>query len=190
MIRDGVHAVLLAAGAGTRFGGGKLTALWRGEPLVRTSARIALASPAERVTAVTGADAPVVEAALAPLAGLVCVRNPDWEDGLAGSLRAGLDALPSDATHILVFLGDMPLVDPGLAARLLNEMGDAPAIVASCQGVPLHPVAFSAALIPRLRSLTGDKGARSALLATKGVRTIEVATPEAARDIDRPEDLF
>lgn len=71
----GTHALLLAAGAGTRFGGGKLTASWRGEPLVCAAARIALASPAERVTAVVGKDAGMVAQALAELGrGLNCAQ--------------------------------------------------------------------------------------------------------------------
>lgn len=191
MIQAGAYALLLAAGGGRRFGGGKLTAPWRGEPLVRAAARIALRSPAEHVIAVVGHDAAGVTAALHPLdAGrLVIVENPDWRDGLSSSLRAGLRALPPSAEFVILFLGDMPLIDPDVAGRLLEQLGDAPAILPNWRGKPAHPVVFRASIMPALAMVTGDRGARDALAALAGVRNVEVDGAWATTDVDTTDDL-
>lgn len=191
---SGYHAVLLAAGAGTRFGGGKLLAPWRGEALVRHAARIALAAPVDLCVAVTGFDAPGVEAALAGLGGgLRTLRAEAWEEGMAASLRAGVAALPAGSRGVVVFLGDMPLVPRGLAARLLAALeAGAPAAEAVLVGMapgPAHPVAFGRALYPALLSLRGDRGGRGLLAGIEGVARIPTANRGAATDVDRPEDM-
>ena len=187
----GVHALLLAAGGGARFGGAKLTASWRGEPLICAAARIALASPAERVTAILGHDAHSVSAALTPLIGdrLSIAMNPDWREGLSASLRVGLRALPASTRRIIMFLGDMPLVDPHLAARLLSMLDDASAILPMWRGRPAHPVVFRADLIPSLMSIEGDQGARKLLGSLPGVRVIEIEYQSSTLDVDTPGDL-
>lgn len=187
----GNFALLLAAGEGSRFGGGKLTALWRGEPLVCAAARAALAGPFEELIAITGSDAGTVEAALAELCDerVSIVHNPDWREGMARSLLCGLAALPARAERVAVFLGDMPLVDPALAAILLSRIGRAPAALASSGKQPLHPVVIARSAFPLLANLSGEKGARSILYNVEGSVHIEHDRPLSALDIDRPADL-
>ena len=183
------HAIVLAAGGGSRFGGRKMLADWNGEPLVAAAARIALAAPVARVTVVTGADADDVEAALAPLAGprLATARNADWRTGIASSLRTGIDSLPEDAACALIFLGDMPLVPADIAARLLRALdGGAPAALTEFGGALGHPVAFSRALFARLRELDGDRGARALLASLPETARICADEPGCIIDIDEP----
>lgn len=187
------HALLLAAGAGSRFGGRKLLAPWRGEALVRAAARIALAAPVESCTVVTGSDADEVEAALEGLdaARLVKVRAPGWRAGLAASLRAGVASLPASSRGVVVFLGDMPLV-PSTAAWLLLaalDEGAAGAEMRHRQG-PAHPVAFGRVLFEDLLALQGDAGGRHILAGRDDVARFETEEAGAAFDIDRPEDLL
>lgn len=185
------HAIVLAAGRGSRFGGRKMLAEWRGEPLVLAAVRAALAGPVARVTVVTGADGDEVEAALAPMASprLAVVGNPDWRSGIASSLRAGLAALPEDAACAVIFLGDMPLVPIDAAARLLAALATgAPAALSEVDGVPAHPVAFSRALFGAVRQLQGDRGARALLAALPGVARIAADDPGCLFDVDRPSD--
>jgi molybdenum cofactor cytidylyltransferase len=189
----GRHGILLAAGAGTRFGGGKLTADWRGAPLVVWAARAALAARVERVTVVLGARADQVRAALTVLTDerLHFVVARDWALGQSASLKAGIRALPGDATGFAVFLGDMPAVDPGLADRLLDAIeAGAPAARAHAPTGPAHPAAFSTPLIPELLALGGDQGGRAVFdrLGDES-RLIETDDPGAVLDIDRRSDL-
>lgn len=189
----GRNAIVLAAGAGRRFGGSKLTATWRGEPLIVAAVRTALASNVERVMVVTGADAEAVAAALTPLGDprVRFITAPDWDEGMAASLRTGIAALPVHTQAVVVFLGDMPLIPPALADRLLDAvMGGAPAAVVRSPLGPAHPVAFSATLFPELLSLRGDRGARS-VLETIGDAVAMVDSDDAGVvfDVDRPDDL-
>lgn len=188
----GYHALLLAAGAGTRFGGRKLLAPWMGEPMVRASARIALAAPVEACIAVTGCDAALVEVALRGLGGgrLRIVHAPGWSEGVAASLRAGLAALPGGSRGVAVFLADMPLVPPAAAGPLLDALeGGAVGAEYVSDARPAHPVAFARALYPDLARLEGDAGGRRLLAGRTDVVRIATADPGATFDVDLPADL-
>lgn len=191
---DGRHAIVLAAGAASRFGGGKLTALWRGEPLVRHAVRAALETNVKDVVLVVGAGADEVRQAVAPLSDprLTIVEAADWADGLSASLRTGLSKLPADAAAVAVFLGDMPEVDARIADRLLDAiLGGAPAARPCTPFGPAHPTAFSTQVFPALMRLTGDQGGRPVLDALgDAVAFIETDDPGAVFDVDRPEDLL
>ncbi len=190
-VQTGNVAILLAAGGGSRFGGGKLTASWHGEAIVTAAARAALAGPFKRILVVTGADADAVAGAVLSLADprLTIVHNQDWAEGIAASLRCGLAALPSGTERVAIFLGDMPLVDPALASRLLPLLAAAPAALAHCAGRPLHPVVFSRVAFPRLAALRGDAGARDLLSKLEGVVRVEVSSSDSAFDVDTAADL-
>lgn len=186
------HAILLAAGAGTRFGGRKLLADWRGEPLVVVAARIALAAPVAEVIVVLGADAAEVGEALEQMREqrLRAVHNPEWRTGLASSLKAGIAALPPSSERAVVFLGDMPRVPPGLAAALLEAVEHgAPAALVEVAGKPGHPAAFGRAVYPLIAGLTGDVGARKQLAALPGTRVFRSDDEGCLFDVDRRPDL-
>ena len=188
----GCHALVLAAGAGTRFDGAKLLADFRREALVRHAVRAMLASRVERVTVILGARGDEVTAALADLASprLVTVKCPDWQEGLSASLRCGIAALPSDCRAVAVALGDMPLIDPGLADTALGYvLTGAPAVLPQYRNRPAHPVALSRTVFDRLRRLSGDRGARAALKRLPGIVHLETEDPGSARDIDTRADL-
>lgn len=188
----GHHAILLAAGAGRRFGGRKMLAPWRGEPLVLAAARAALAAPVEACVAVLGCDAAQVEAALAPLRSdrLRILVAEDWRLGLSASLRRGVLALPGRSRGAVVFLGDMPLVPLDAAARLLTLLeGGAEAAEVLCRGRPAHPVAFAACLYGQASSLEGDAGLRRVLRGRQAVLRIETEDEGSVHDVDEPHDL-
>ena len=188
----GTHALVLAAGAARRVGGGKLVTPFEGRPLIRWAVAAALATRAESVTIVLGADADRISSALADmddprLRTCVC---PNWDDGLSASLRCGLDSLPAIARALLIFLGDMPRVSSALADELLaSVLAGAPAALPIHQGQPGHPVAIGACLFPALRTLTGDMGAGRLLRTMPGVIRIETPDRGAVTDIDTVADL-
>jgi molybdenum cofactor cytidylyltransferase len=191
---DGRHALVLAAGAASRFGGGKLVVDWRGAPLVTWAVRAALAAQVDQATVVLGAEADQVQRALTQVVvddRLRLVEALDWDQGQSASLRAGVRALPADARAVAVFLGDMPSVDPAMADRLLDAvLAGAPAARLRSPRGPAHPAAFSAEVFPDLLALTGDQGARS-LFDRLGaaVAVFETDHPGATLDIDTPGDL-
>lgn len=190
----GWAALILAAGAGRRFGagepGGKLLADLGGAPVIRRTAEAVLAAGFGEVVVATGADHDGIRAALD---GLACriIPAPDWEEGMAASLRAGLAALGAPDRGVFVFLGDMPLVPVGLCAALGDlALSEGYAARPRVGGKPGHPVAFTRAALPDLAALTGDTGAAVLLKGrAEGVAYLDTEASGALLDIDSPADL-
>ena len=116
--QERIAAIVLAAGAGSRFGGGKLLAPLQGRPVLQhVLDRLASAALAE-VVVVLGADAPAIEAGI-DWRGERRVRNPDPGRGLASSVEAGLAAIPPGTAGVLLVLGDQPRLAVGAVEALL-----------------------------------------------------------------------
>lgn len=193
-----LHAVVLAAGRGARFGGGKLLADYGGRPVLEAALETAFAAPVAGVTLVLGCDADRVRAAAerryleAVRSGaLQIVEAEHWAQGMAASLQAGVGALPSDAVGVFVLLGDMPRIPHAVLSPLAEVLfDDATAAAPVWQGRRGHPVLIGAALFPAIHQLEGDRGA-GALLATLGPGLAEIPAPNdgVLFDVDEPGDL-
>lgn len=187
---DGWSALILAAGAGRRFGGSKLLADLAGVPVIRRTAEAVLSAGFGEVVVATGAAHPAITAALD---GLACriVPAPEWQEGMAASLRAGLVALGTPERGVFVFLGDMPLVPVALCASLADLAAEAGyAARPRVGGQPGHPAAFTRAAFPDLVRLTGDTGAAALLKGRiEGVAYLDTSDTGAVLDIDSPADL-
>ena len=174
-----ICGLVLAAGAGTRFGeSSKLLASLHGRPLLEHAVQAQCAVAAiDRVMVVLGSRADEVRAAVefGRAEPVVCA---DWESGPGASLRCGLRAL-ADASKVIVTLGDEPLLTPALIARFVPEP---PGTRAVFGGRPGHPVVLG----PKHYDAVADQGARDLL---RGGRTIECAGLGSDRDVDTPEDL-
>jgi molybdenum cofactor cytidylyltransferase len=187
-----VGAVLLAAGRSSRMGGpNKLLARFDGVPLVRRTAERLLASGADPVIAVVGHQAAGMREALAGLA-VTIVENRDFASGIAGSLKAGIRALPGAVDGALVVLADMPGVMTADHQRLVaafSRHGGQAVVRATAGGQRGNPVILPRALMARVEELDGDTGARH-LVETGGLEIVDVELGEAARiDVDTPEAL-
>jgi molybdenum cofactor cytidylyltransferase len=192
-----MEALVLAAGAGARFGGGKLTHRWEGGALIDGALAGAFAAPARSVTVVIGADAGV-EAAAGAFAAKIgaqgrlrIVRCPDHAEGMGATLRTGVASLPDDAAGVFVFLGDMPRVPAAILPRLVAALaGGTQAAAPAHRGQRGHPVLFAAALFPQLRRSRGDEGARAALkMLGERLTLVETEDDGVLFDVDRPGDL-
>ena len=177
--------LILAAGAGTRFGEiPKQLAPLHGRPLLQWAVDAQCAVPAELlapIVVVLGAHAEQVAAGVdfRRSEPVICAQ---WETGQSASLRCGLRAL-ADAQTILVTLGDAPLITPEVIARFIAEP---PGTRAGYGGRPGHPVVLGAAQIAALRDNAGDRGAREVL---RGAPMLEVGHLCSGRDVDTPADL-
>ncbi len=194
-----LEALVLAAGSGSRFGGAKLLAPWRGGALLDGALSAAFAAPARTVTLVTGAHAEGVGAAaervsdeLGEAGRLRLVHAKDHAAGLSASLKAGIASLPPDTAWVFVFLGDMPQVPATMAGRLVEaQMDGALAAAPVLNGVRGHPVLMSRALFEAVAQLDGDRGAGAVLAGLGGrLALVETDDPGVLRDIDRPGDLW
>jgi CTP:molybdopterin cytidylyltransferase MocA len=140
-----IAAVVLAAGAATRYGSPKQL--------------VFLPAVLERLAQTAVDDVVVVEGAY-PLDELQLnirvVRCPDWEQGPGASLRCGLAALGNDVEAALVVLADGPALDPRAVERVLEHRNDAPVVAASYDGTRDHPAVLSRVVWDRVP----DEGAR------------------------------
>ena len=193
---DGTPAVaglLLAAGGGRRLGGRPKALLpHRGRPLVEHAVRVLREGGCRTVHVVLGARADEVRAR-ASLPGCVLVDNPDWEQGMGSSLRAGLGSLAgTGAGAALVSLVDQPGIGPEAVARVLAaNAGEESLVSASYDGERGHPVLFGAAHWAGIAATAqGDRGAR-AYLKKHRPEVVLVECGDVARpfDIDTEADL-
>ena len=179
-----IAGLVLAAGAGTRFGssGSKLLAEFRGRPLVEHAIAAMTAVPElERVVVVLGSRSDQVRAAVdfGRAEPVVCA---DWEAGQSASLRCGLAVL-TEAERVIVTLGDEPALTPAVIERFLKQPDGARAVY---NGRPGHPVVLGREQLAAVRGLGGDEGARSLLQGGPQVECSDLCRPH---DVDTPEDL-
>lgn len=186
---DNVYAIILAAGASSRMGRPKQLLEWRNRSLLEHAVLNAQTVLGERVIVVLGAHADAIQASV-DLSAVTVIENPDWREGMAASIRAGVQALPESAAAALILLCDQPLVNAEHMQNLLNAWQNAPARIVASQ---YHnsvggPALFPAGFFEHLLSLSGDRGAKPALMKFED-RLIKVPLPEAALDVDSAGDF-
>jgi len=185
-----IAGILLAAGEGRRFGGGKLLQpLADGTPLALAAADTLRRGGVERVMAVVRPDDPGLARHLEG-AGAEAVPSAASERGMGASLAAGVAAAP-EAEGWLIALADMPWIAPATVAAVAGAVRAGALLAAPVHGGRGgHPVGFSAALGDELRALDGDAGARG-VVAGHRQRLVQVAVddPGVLRDVDEPGDL-
>jgi molybdenum cofactor cytidylyltransferase len=186
------EAVVLAAGSGSRFGGGKLLAAWGAGVLLEGALAAAFAAPVRDVTVVIGADAEAVAAAARRFdPSVLIVHAHDHAEGMGASLRAGIASLPADAAGAFVFLGDMPRAPTGVLQPMAEAVRDGALAAAPVfRGQRGNPVLLGRDLFPQLLALTGDAGARGVLQGLGDrLALIESSDDGVLFDVDRPSDL-
>ncbi|MBI3028825.1 MAG: nucleotidyltransferase family protein [Candidatus Rokubacteria bacterium] len=157
-----IAGIVLAAGLSRRMGRAKLLLDWGGAPVIRRAVEQVLAGGVHELVVVVGREAPAVREALAGLP-IRFVENPAPEAGQASSIACGVSALGPAISAALIALGDQPALPSEVIPRLLQTFHETgKAIVAPLyRGTQGNPVLFAAAVFPELRTLTGDRGARS-----------------------------
>jgi molybdenum cofactor cytidylyltransferase len=179
-----VYAVILAAGASTRLGSPKQLLQWRGLSLLEHTIAQANEVLDERVYLVLGAQAELIKNTL-HLHTPNTLLNADWHDGMATSIRTGLNALPANAQAVLILLCDQPMITALHLQKILQTWAVAPLeIVASYYQESLGvPAVFPASYFGLLLNLQGDRGAKQVLRQFQE-QVISVALPEAEFDVD------
>ncbi len=184
-----IVGVLLAAGAGTRFGGDKLLArLPDGTPIGVRAARTLRSAVDRGLAVVRSGD--VTLARLLEAEGLDVAVFSDADEGMGASLAFGVGAAP-DADGWIVALADMPFVRRETVETVVGLLRAGAWIVAPCrQGRRGHPVGFSRGLFPELIRLGGDRGARVLLERYPSrVETFESEDEGILLDVDTLRDI-
>jgi len=191
--RPRIAAVILAAGQSRRMGpSNKLLADIGGKKMVAHVADAVQASQARPVVAVVGHQADEVRAALAGR-DILFVDNPDHAEGISGSLKLGLRALPRGVDGAIICLGDMPRVSATQIDRLIsafNPLEGRAICVPTFDGKRGNPVLFARRFFEEMESVAGDVGARH-LIGEAPELVCEVAMEDRGvlLDVDTPEAL-
>lgn len=193
-----VFAIILAAGRSSRFGGDKLLAPLHGRPLLAHVLEAAMSSSRAgivRVVYLVVRDAGSLEARLGQAAEARVIVAERAAEGLALSLRAGLDRVaavaPATGAAALVLLGDQPGVRREVIAEVIRRWRTtgAPAVrprYADRPDEPGHPVLIDRQLWAEVAALEGDTGPGQ-FLRGRAVELVDV--PGRNPDIDTPGDL-
>ena len=179
--------LVLAAGAGRRFGGPKALAEIDGQRLVDRAAGLLRSGGCDHVVIVSGAARFDVD-------GAAVVHNPHWASGMGSSLRVGLGAMPAEATAAVVVLVDTPWLAPEAVRRVVAahaaSAGRADLAVATYGGRRGHPVLLAREHWAAIAvGADGDAGARSYLAGRTDVVEIDCTGVGDPADVDTPEQL-
>ena len=187
-----IAAVVLAAGRSTLAGKiNKLTADIAGTPMVTRVVDTVLASSAHPVIVVTGHDQDAVRAALADRA-VSFVSNPDYADGIATSIAAGIRAVPPHCDGALICLGDMPALRVDDISRLIAAFdAEQSHICVPFAGTRRgNPALFARAFFAELAAGQGDTGARTVMAAHGDmVRDVRITGEGPLTDLDTAADI-
>lgn len=187
-----VAALILAAGASVRLGRPKQLEQWGESSLLgHVVEQTALFSVDETWVVLGARIDEILDSVDFGDAGVI--ENPEWEEGIASSIRVGLDALlqSSRCDVALIVLGDQPNVSPHIVEELLisHQRSDHPVSVPKYRYNRGNPVAVDRSLWPRLMSLEGDDGANR-LWQAHPEWVNEVWFPDLApRDVDTDSDV-
>ena len=187
----GVGLILLAAGGSSRLGHPKQLLPYRGRTLLRHAAETALASACRPVVVVLGASADRLRPEVAGLEVSVA-ENPDWEQGMGSSIRAGLAFLETSVPNLVgvaLMLCDQPLLTSASLNALVQSHLDtgSPLVVSEYGGTRGVPAFFSRTLFPELRSLKDAQGAKS-IISRHVFEAVALPLPAGVWDVDTESD--
>jgi molybdenum cofactor cytidylyltransferase len=187
---EGLYAVVLAAGASTRFGSAKQLVRVGGRPLLHTAVTRSSEVTGNALIVVLGSGAAELAPLLKHSPGSVLV-NHDWREGLGSSIRAAVLRLPPSCGGVMLVLADQAAVTADDLRRLAGTWRKQPQYIAAAlySGICGPPVIFPRSAFRELTELRGDVGARI-LLQRNTDRVVRVPMPSAAIDLDTPEDLL
>lgn len=187
-----VAALVLAAGGSSRMGRPKQLEKWGDTTLLGHVVERARSLPVDEIWVVLGHAADEIVATV-DLTDCGVVENPEWEEGIASSIRVGLDALlqKSRVEAVLILIGDQPNLDLDLAGEVIERFAgsSAPVVIPKYRYTWGNPVLVDRSLWTRIMSLEGDQGAQR-LFKAHPEWVDEVWTDQRPpRDVDTPSDL-
>jgi molybdenum cofactor cytidylyltransferase len=187
-----ISAILLAAGESRRMGRPKQLLEWQGKPLLLHVLENLIRSSADEIILVLGREAKKIRKSL-PEFPIKIVVNPDYQTGMASSLRQGLLAMDPGSEAFMVLLADQPGIGPEMIDRVIlgfRQAGPWRGIVRPVyRGLPGHPVLISARYLQEALQLQGDVGARGILVNhPTDILEIEVDQDAVLMDMDTPEE--
>jgi molybdenum cofactor cytidylyltransferase len=188
-----LSAIVLAAGMSTRMGQNKLLLDFKDKPLIAHAVDTLLASEIDEVVVVLGNEADKVQEKLRGRP-VRLVENPDFRDGLSTSVQAGVNAVSRQADGIMVYLADLPLLEPADVNRILRAFAHAKAVRKSIvipffDGQRGNPVLLDSSYREEILGVVGDIGCKGVIKRYPDqVFVVEMESDHVIRDMDTMEE--
>jgi molybdenum cofactor cytidylyltransferase len=186
-----VAAIVLAAGRSSRMGPhNKLLQSIDGSTIIARVAGAAIASGANPVIVVTGFEADRIKEALSGL-DVTFANNPNFDEGMSGSIKTGLSVLPARSDGAMILLGDMPDVEARDLRLVMAAFAGKDAICIPARGSRRgNPVLWGASYFVEMMGLSGDVGAKQLIAKHQAhVTEVLVGSDGIFADVDTPADL-
>ena len=156
-----ISAILLAAGQSKRMDGeNKLTKKIQDVPLIKYSVKNILASSINELIVVLGHQKEIIEKLIDKNEKIKCVFNKNFENGMASSIKTGLDHLSEKTEAFFICLGDMPMVSHDIYNQLIKSKDNKEIIVPTYKGQQGNPVLFDKSMKEKVMDTSGDVGAK------------------------------
>jgi len=186
-----VAAILLAAGQGSRMGGGKLLLPIGDATVVEWAAKSLIDVPVADLIVVVGTYGLAIKRQLSDFPARF-VLNPDPSSEMAESIRCGLKIVdPASVEAFLVLPADMPLVSPETIRFLVESLlaSDKSIAVPVFQGRRGHPVVFRSSLYETVLNFRSPQGIRPLVHGDPSkVLSVEVDDEGVIADLDNWDD--
>jgi molybdenum cofactor cytidylyltransferase len=188
-----LSAIVLAAGMSTRMGQNKLLLDFRDKPLIAHAVDTLLAAAIDEIIVVLGHEAEKVRGKLKGKP-VKLVQNPDYQEGLSTSVRAGVEAVSVQAEGIMIYLVDQPLLEPVDVNQLVRAFTRAKEVnknivVPFFQGQRGNPVIFDSSYREAMLGVAGDVGCKGVIQRYPDkVFVVEMENDHVIRDVDTVEE--
>tara|TARA_B100000029_G_scaffold252512_1_gene249423 strand:+ start:2326 stop:2907 length:582 start_codon:yes stop_codon:yes gene_type:complete len=186
-----ISSILLAAGQSKRMlGENKLTKNIKGTPLIEYSLNNILKSSVNEIIIVLGYQSKIIEKLINKNNKIKLVFNPNFESGMASSIKKGIKNLSKKTDSFFISLGDMPSIKHATYDHLIKSNKNKKIAVPVFKGQAGHPVLFPKSFVNKLLSIEGDYGAKKIIeINKKEVFSLEVNDPGIIKDLDLLSDF-
>ena len=186
-----ISAILLAAGQSKRMNGeNKLTKKIQDIPLIKHSVKNILFSSVDELIVVLGYQKEIIEKLIDKNKKIKFVFNKDFENGMASSIKAGLNHLSNNTEAFFICLGDMPMVNSDIYNQLINSRNQKNIIVPTYNGQQGNPVLFDKSMKEKVIDISGDIGAKKILELNKDkILSLEISDQGITRGFDTQDDF-
>ena len=186
-----ISAILLAAGQSKRMNGeNKLTKEIQGAPLIKHSVKNILASSIDELIVVLGHQKETIEKLIDKNKKIKFVFNKDFENGIASSIKTGLNNLSEKTEAFFICLGDMPMVNPNIYNQLIKSINKREIIVPTYKGQQGNPVLFAKSMKEKIINISGDVGAKKILELNKDkILNLEINDQCVTKDFNTQDNF-
>ena len=185
-------AILLAAGQSKRMNGeNKLTKEIQGIPLIKHSVKNILASSIDELIVILGYQKEVIEKIIDKNERIKFAFNVNYENGMASSIKTGLNNLSEKTEAFFICLGDMPMVNSDIYNQLIQSKNNKEIIVPTYKGQQGNPILFSKSIKEKIMTIQGDVGAKKILELNKNkILNVEVGNQSIRKDFNTKDDFI